>query len=232
MKQGCNKNYLRLSELAKECGEGNYFSKLLEKLHSPYMFVGEIRYIKETERQLCCLDDKAWEAFKSKVKNYATRRAPLSRYSQVIDVLNEVKGYIYLKDQGYTSVEFVPEGNGEKPDLHATGEIGEAFMEVKTIHMSDDEVKMLVNLNAPAKDVEEGIPEGLKKKLKDTVKKAKAQLSGKTGRRICYLFIKLDIGVWLDPQNYEALDKYLKTLQGKTPEIEIKCEYNPRWDRS
>lgn len=291
MKQSCNKNYLRLLELAKECGGDNYFSKLLGEPHS----AREMQFIEETEKQLCHLDERAWQAFKSKVKGYATRYDPVRGYSQVIDVLNEVKGYNWLKDQGYTSIEFTPEGNGKKPDLHASGEKGEAFVEVKTIHMSDDELICILENSREAtyvkienremkfhgsmrdkidgcgkylifkgvmsekerdelqqssyepykkaietlykrsqrlkeegggvktRSVELGIPEELKCKLKCAVENAKEQL-GENVRKICYLFIDLDIQLGLGAGNYDELDKYLDTLRSENPDIEILCE--------
>src|SRR3990167_1342237 len=129
------KDYPKLSKLAQEYGEDSFFGKLLEQRRD---------FTEQIEGQLCNLDEKAWQTFKSKVKSYSTRYDPLRGYSQVVDLLNEVRGYIFLKDQGYENVEFIEEGDGKNPDLHATGKSGEALMEVKTLHWSDFFVENLI----------------------------------------------------------------------------------------
>lgn len=145
------KNYPRLSELAKECNEDNFFSKSLE--------AGNSNFLEQTEEALSHLNGEAWQTFKDKVKSYAEKPHQNRRYSQVVHVLNEVKGYNYLKDQGYASVEFII--NKGQPDLYAEGGMGEALMEVKTIDWSDYFLDGVYNgLNEESVSLE-NLPQGL-----------------------------------------------------------------------
>lgn len=145
------KNYPRLSELAKECNEDNFFSKSLES--APQTF------LEQREEELHRLDEKAWQTIKNKVKSYAKKPHQKRRYSQVVHVLNEVKGYNYLKDRGYASVEFII--NEGQPDLYAKGGMGEALMEVKTIDWSDAFHDGVYNVSDEKSVSLENLPQGL-----------------------------------------------------------------------
>lgn len=237
MKFNWPKDYPKIFELYSVINgknTDNFFLELADKIEKDPDF-DEFRKI---EDNLSTLDSKAWEAFKDKVVQYNMnmRKNDLCGYSQAIDCLNEVKGYIYLRECGYSNIEFIPESSSKTPDLRAmVKDQTVAILEVKTINVSDAENRYLkkntenlkVKKCLKPRPVPSGISEGLKKKLLDTIDRACRQLRTyeptTKARRIVYLVINLDIQLALNPSNYDELSFFLD--KQNNGDIEIKYCY-------
>jgi len=224
-------DYPRLFELyreAKQRGLNNFFQDLAGKMKK----TPDFDVFRNLEEDLSALDSKSWADFKSKVFRCSMEKQEPRGYSQLVDCLNEVKGYLYLKEQGYSNIEFIPESSNATPDIRAISENQTVvLLEVKTIHVSDEEIRYLIentkriesDRGAILKDVSLGIPEGLKNKLMDSIGKACRQLlnyePSTNARRIAFLIITLDIALALDPRNYKELSSFLDKQNGERVEV-------------
>ncbi len=221
-----------LYQEAKQRGLNNVFQELAGKINE----TPDFDVFRKLEEDFSALDSKSWTDFKSKVFRCSMERTELRGYSQLVDCLNEVKGYIYLKEQGYSKIEFIPESSTETPDMQAVleGQII-ALLEVKTIQVSDDENQYLIENTERitsgrcpiVRDVSLGIPQGLRNKLLSSIGKARDQLLNYepniNAQRIVYLIITLDITLALDLRNYDEVSSFLDRQSDE--EVEVRYCY-------
>ena len=65
--------------------------------------------LKEIESDLQPIDGEAWKEFKFKTVPYVTATDRWGWNTQLFDRFNEVKGYVFLKQQGYLDIYFIAE---------------------------------------------------------------------------------------------------------------------------
>lgn len=129
------------------------------------------------EQQLHGLDDGAWTFLKSKAGRYLTVRHPMRGWQQLFDVLNEARAYSHLKKIGCSDVRFIEESAkpGQKsPDLHGVLQGATVLCEVKTINVSDRELR--ARQCSTAQDSEVHLDPGFLRKLRSDITKAWDQL--------------------------------------------------------
>lgn len=187
------------------------------------------------EQSLARLDTQTWEYVKQKLLQRTTKH-PVRGWAQFYDTLAEVRGYCYLLDSGYTNVHFIPEvNNARTPDIGANSPDGtECLLESKSIGFSDDERNYILentrrlrtNETLVVRDVTQGMPQGLKDKIKNTVTSAKDQLldyqhHDSSIKRIVYLTLHLDIHMFLDMQNYTEVVNFVRKLVREETGVDI-----------
>jgi hypothetical protein len=92
----------------------NYFKAPLVKS----ALAGKKKGLVEIESDLQQMDKAAWRKFKSKTIPYVTATDRWGYPTQLFDCFHEAKGYVFLKEQGYTDIQFIPEVPGKRtPDL-------------------------------------------------------------------------------------------------------------------
>jgi len=230
MRATWSKDFPRLYDLYCESDqqdEANYFATFYEVLENPYVRP----YYERLEEELGQLDDVAWQGLKRKVFRYVGIRNSQRGYSQLFDLLNEAKGYLYLKSQGCEEIRFIPEDSDGAPDLitHCGGSV--FLLEVKTINKSKEENDIIkANSERPVvvrMQVIEGrlgLDDSLKRKITGKINKAKRQLMSYAcdgiQRRIAYLIIHLDIALASDSRNIDELAVFIEE-QGNN-QVEIK----------
>ncbi len=92
------------------------------------------------EKALNSLDSHSWDLIRPKALQLSTTVDRHGRYTEFFELLNEVKGYAYLKELGCDSVAFIPtskEKNTKSPDLLACKDGRQYLCEVKTKNTSD-----------------------------------------------------------------------------------------------
>lgn len=197
----------------------NYFSLMNNEKTRQY---GAVTYDK-WEGYLSQLDVIAFESIVRKAKEAVTIRQGDRGWEQLFNTLNEVKGYLYLKKNGYTSIEFIEESTKSRPDLYAKSDIKSVLLEVKTIRKSDDDI--------PRDRVWSSIdyiPEGLRNKIESDIDKSIVQLNGfykEVDEKVCYLIIYLDLALDMNEINRERLGDYIKTID--RPGVSIKYDIPP-----
>ena len=129
------------------------------------------------ERQLDGLDDVAWAFLKSKAGRYLTVRHATRGWQQLVDALNEVRAYNYLKTIGCSDVQFIEESakpRQQSPDLRAVLHGKTVLCEVKSINVSDRELQ--ARQDSTAQESQVHLDPGFLRKLKCDTKNAWKQL--------------------------------------------------------
>lgn len=193
-------------------------------------------YLRAIEADLQQMDLKAWSDFKAKTARALTTQDAWGWNSQLFDRFDEAKGYRFLKEDGYSDIQFIPEQNGVRtPDLRGTRQDGRALLEVKTIRESDDENDQLTrrgeyqDKELEARQVEHFLNGAMRGKLQKTIASAAQQLAypdNDVQRRILLLFIRLDLKS-ATQQTLDDLDHFLSSVQLQQLEIRhfIKNEF-------
>lgn len=177
------------------------------------------RFWIKREKDFKCLDPSAWENFKRKIKNsnYLNRPNPKRGWQQLVEILNEVRGYNFLMNLGCSFIEFIPEETiGKKPDLK--GELNEEIIlcEVKTYNPSEEENerrKELIANKIKAFNVQDSLDPNFFNKLKNIIQSAKDQCVSfnKNARRIVYININFDdLLAEYKKDYYKQIDQYLE----------------------
>ena len=187
------------------------------------------------EQSIERLDSQTWEYVKQRLLQ-RTNKHPIRGWAQFYDTLAEVRGYCYLLDKGYTSVHFILEvDNAQTPDIEATNTSRTGcLLESKSIGFSDDERNYILEntrrigtgQTLAVRDVTQGMPQGLKDKIENTVISAKEQLlnyqpQNNSIKRIVYLTLHLDIHMFLDMQNYTEVVNFVRKLVREETEVDI-----------
>lgn len=135
-------------------------------------------------------------------------------WTRLFETLNESKGYSRLLSLGYSNVRFLPRESHSTPDVHGQASFGDGLLEVKTVNMSDEAIR----LRGTLQEAHFGLPDGLKHKLATDYATACKQLHSvqlrRPTRRICYFCISVDLKMWLDHSNKQGLYDYLASVEG------------------
>jgi hypothetical protein len=181
---------------------------------SPTLPPGAEKQFIEWEALLESLDNESLEIFLRKATGKVTAGGTTARgWSQLVDSINEVRGYRYAQSLGYTTVRLLNEQANPLPDIEASKEDEKCLIEVKTIGESDEELKLRGKVQAG----ESGLPLRLRRLLKKRCSQAAVQIAGHPwagdARKICYLVINLDLRTLLRTENKETLQSFLEQLQ-------------------
>jgi hypothetical protein len=199
----------------------NYFSELASP--NGYRLLAGYEPI---EVRLSRLDELAFNALVQKAAPLVSERNKHGEWRPLFDALNEVYGYIHLKELGFDRVTFIPTSVSKTPDLLGVGPAGSAVLEVKCIARSDVDRANSGELTVGVK----GLPLGFTKKLRSTYEEACVQLTSYMPeaagmRRVCYFVIDVDLSCVLDRDNRIALEEYLSELASGGIEISAYSRY-------
>lgn len=98
------------------------------------------------EQILQQLDPVAWDVLIRNVLPYSCSKVKSRVWQEFWNHMDEARGYVLLKERGYTDVEFIPrektkKGKNEQfADLEGKTLVSRAILEVKTINRSDDDL--------------------------------------------------------------------------------------------
>jgi len=220
--------YPKLYELyceSNQANAANYFEDFESELRSPQAQSAD----KQLEVELEQLEDIAWQELKQKTLNYVAVKNERRAWSQLFDILDETKGYHYLKSEGCKKIHFIPECKGSKtPDIRAQCGRYIALLDVKTINVSDEEINYL-RYNREHRDNPrlrepglESIKQRIRRRIKDAVEQGRKQLfeyaerwcpADSPKRMIIYIIIHLDAKHCWTPQDIDNLKTYVSELQ-------------------
>jgi hypothetical protein len=164
--------FYELKQLSDPSNKDAYFQNFEDHLQDKACFKTFVPW----EENLQGLDGAAWVSLKSKASTYLKRNKKARGWRQLFDALGQACAYNYLrKHEGCSAVHFIPESNGETPDLEGVCDHERVLCEVKTINISDDEVaarrKPSVVSNACSQ-----LEDGFFRKLDLDIAKARSQL--------------------------------------------------------
>ena len=205
-----------------ECAEFHRVSELRDlaiELHSPeaYFRADDDKLSDPWPRKFllaleCDLDAEAWEFLKSEARPHL--KAPDQRrgWQQLIDRLNEAKGYNYLVSIGCENVSFIQRkkiDGVEAPDLTGLLDGAMVLCEVKTMNVSDDEIRRFAKRGVATTSLY--LEKGFFDKLAKAIKKASSQLlafdNSSAARRIVYVVFNFD------DRLHEYADEYQRQIE-------------------
>lgn len=132
---------------------------------------------------LSILDEKSFNTIKTKLEIAFKEQGEPRGKVNFVSILNECFAYQYLQKKGFSQIVFLEESNKSKKNKPRSADIkyqdGDVmhYCEVKTIHISDDELKR-PNGEVFSSSVYESLGEGFFNKLKhDIEKNARDQLN-------------------------------------------------------
>jgi hypothetical protein len=199
-----------LWDRSKTAAADNYFGIY----DSPTLFPGTEKQFIAWESLLQALDPESLNVFLRKAAGSVTGRTNPDRgWSQLVESMNEVRGYQYAQSLGYTTVRLLDEQGRPLPDIEASETDGRCLIEVKTIQESDEELQMRGQIQS----AQPGLPLRLKRLLKKRYSHATNQIAGHPwadhARKICYMVINLDLRTLLADENKELLQAFIQELQ-------------------
>jgi hypothetical protein len=183
------------------------------------------------EREFSRLDQCSWDYLKAEALPYLTSRDGLRGWSQLIAILNQVRAYNFLVDEGCLNVRFIPRATTkgmETPDLEAEAERTKILCEVKSVQISDAEAARRACGGVGSSTAQ--LEAGFFTKLTSDLSRAKQQMysfNGSPGmRRIA--FVILDFDDWLGEYKqsfFQQIDEFLASKP--VPDIDV-VFYNKR----
>lgn len=199
-----------LWDRSKTADAGNYFGIY----DSPTLLPGTEKQFIAWEDLLRALDTESLNVFLRKAAGRATANTNPDRgWNQLVECMNEVRGYQYAQSLGYTTVRLLDEQARPLPDIEASKTDGQCLIEVKTIQESDEELQM----RGIIQSAEPGLPLRLKRLLKKRYLHASKQIAGhpwaRHARKICYMVINLDLRTLLADENKDLLQAFIEELQ-------------------
>jgi hypothetical protein len=189
-------------------------------------------FLIELEKDLQELDAVTWKDFIAKTKPKLLAIDNWGWWTSLFECFNELKGYLYLKDEGYSHIRFIKEKiQMRTPDLCGQQDGGWAWLEVKTLHETHDENAYLMRKGKyagqekDARKVVHQITDSMKQRLTNKIEDARGQLEldhpelpQPVMRKIIFLLIWFD-SYTATKQGIEELGQFLNEARPAGIEI-------------
>lgn len=205
-----------------------YFQNSEEKLRFPHVNGIYAR----RERALQGLDNAAWSHLKGKAARYLTCKDRSGRgWQQLFDLLNEARGYNYLKGLGASFIRFVPEVNGKRtPDLEAALQGQRLLCEVKTLNISQEELAVREGRKAGrlSNELSDGFLKKLDSSIEDAIDQMRAYDDEKRARLVVFINPCFDDILGECKEDYfHQIDSHLLRFQDESIEIVLYNDHTP-----
>jgi len=156
---------------------------------------------------LMTLDDESWQILKRKALNHYLQYRKGQMKQGFFDQLNESFAYQYLVNRGFENVGFIQEGRQSRPDIRFTAHNGQACCEVKTLHISDNEIERRSKNDAYDVLVYASLSDGLLRKFCSVVNEGRQQIHASGSQGLVYVIIHFDdlTQTWYDNYRKQLL---------------------------
>jgi hypothetical protein len=171
------------------------------------------------EEALSVLSNDSWEELKNKVIKLFRQNSLHRGKSQFFSQLNEAFAYKYLLESGFFDIRFIKEVITKTPDLSFKGNSFSGLCEVKTIHISQEEIMRTKLTQSFENNVYEFLNQGFFNKLKfDLDNSVEKMLSSQKVKELIYIIIYFDDFMLFYYENYkkqilEFIKKYYPTRE-------------------
>ncbi|WP_457375050.1 hypothetical protein [Pseudomonas tolaasii] len=186
-----------------------FFSTLHETLRISY----QVRQIYGAyEQALSCLDERSWGVLSSKALDHYLDHREGQLKQGFFNQLNEAFAYQFLLREGCTNVAILQEDGTRKPDIAYKygGEL--RYCEVKTIGISDDEVRRISAQNVFDATIYQELSPGFLNKLDNDLKQAHRQIFSQGNRGLVFVVARFDDFTLSHYDRYR--EQLLEFLQG------------------
>lgn len=203
---GTASDFVRIQELRDDSislgSSDSYFKADDDKLTNP----SKRPFFLAIEKDLSGLDETAWEALKNEALPRLSAKVHGRGWEQLFSILNQARSYNRLAACGCTDIEFIPRSKSKTPDLRAKLDGATMLCEVKTIHISKDEIDR--RLQGGVGTIATQVTSEFLKKLHRDIDLAATQMaaydSDPATRRIAYVIINFDDSLHEYAPQYET----------------------------
>jgi len=191
--------FVRINELfekSEKCHKHNFFRCWFDNVEATQE---ENYYLSTLERDLLQIENAAWPDFMQKCLPLICNQDPKYHWANLWNVLNESKGYIFLKKQGFENIEFLRENNYRTPDIKALSQNGSVLLEVKNVNRSESDTFWTIFQEPRFIDDSHNFIAALCGKLGKLYGDASKQLleycrrTGEAAQKICFFVVDIDI---------------------------------------
>jgi hypothetical protein len=145
------------------------------------------------DNALRALDEDSWLIFSEKAFEAFPGTQGVRGKSQFFNLLNEALAYEYLVRQKFSNIRLLPATPKKKtPDISYYAKGTECYCEVKTISVSDNELRRLHTGEVFDCSIYSTLPPQFLEKLDSTIKTAIAQLDSFTSPGLVYIIANFD----------------------------------------
>jgi hypothetical protein len=192
-----------IADARKQYPNDDFFSGFEQKCQM-YPTIGKSYRV--YNKALMTLDDESWQILKSKaLRHYLDHRVGQKKLG-FFNQLNESFAYRYLVNRGFENVGFIQEGKNASPDIRFTTHNKQAYCEVKTLGISNDEIDRRSTIMSYDGWVYASLSEGFLRKFCSAVIAGRKQIHAVGSAGLVYVIIIFDdIGLF-------CYDNYRKQL--------------------
>jgi len=144
-------------------------------------------------RALKALDNESWQILKEKALQHYLNHRKGQKKQGLFNQLNEAFAYRYLATRkGFENVRFIKEGKEQRPDIKFNVQNKQVCCEVKTLGISDDEIKRRSTHSVYNSSVYVRLSDGFLNKFNDAVNAARKQIYTFGTIGLVYIIIRFD----------------------------------------
>lgn len=182
------------------------------------------------ERALQSLDESAWLYLSHEALPHLVVRDSSRGWQSLFNILNQAHAYDYLKRLDCQNVAFIPRRRQKSPDLEAWLAGSRLLCEVKTMNISDEEIRGRTTV--VARDIAIHLHSGFFRKLSASINQARPQLTefdpARSARHLVYVSPCFDDFLGEHKEQYfSEIDQYLVAQSFEDVEIVIHNAWTP-----
>jgi hypothetical protein len=145
---------------------------------------------------LMLLDNEAWSTLREKALAHFRNERTGQRKQAFFNHLNEAFAYRHLQRSGFKNIRFIEEAKEKRPDLGFVDGGTECYCEVKTIGLSDNEIKRRETHGAQDGAVYVNLSPEFLNKLSATVETAWTQIRSLGEHGLVFIIVNPDDIAW------------------------------------
>jgi hypothetical protein len=150
------------------------------------------RYYKTYDDSLRYLDSASWEILKQKALNHFLNHRKGQWKQGFFNQLNEAFAYRYLSNKNYSSVTILPECGQMTPDIRFGKPNQPSYCEVKTIGISDNEIKKRKSMQVYNGHIYASLSNGFFNKFQSAIDAATCQIRSQGTDGLIYIILLND----------------------------------------
>jgi hypothetical protein len=143
-------------------------------------------------RAFLSLEAECWQLLKRKAVDHFLDHREGQLKQGFFNQLNEAFAYAHLRRRGYSVVRMLPESRVRQPDITFVHAGVKRVCEVKTVGISEDEIRRSESNVAYSGEVYSKLSDQYITKLQKTVACATHQITSQGGEGLVYLIVKFD----------------------------------------
>ena len=172
----------------KSCPDDDFFANFENNCRTPTVR----KHYRCYNDALMTLDDESWNILKQKAINHFQNERDGQRKQGFFNQLNEAFAYRYLLHQGFKYVRLIKEGKSKSPDIRFVDRGAKSYCEVKTVGISDDEIRRRAGGSVHDGAVYFALSTGFLDKLADDITRAWKQIHSLGDNGLVFVLVQFD----------------------------------------